>query len=511
MASNTVRACFRCRQKKIKCDTARPVCQMCFTANTPGDCIYGEDSEFPAIRLLEEKIGQLQERIVLLENYADSQSVLLQNPYSSSSGSQAQQALEIACRALPPATAQELLRSFTDNAPEVGFFLHMPRFLERAAQPHTGLPKHALTLMTAARLLGAYCSTDASLHSLQPQLLAFTLKDLSAALVEINPPAVLDILQAEVLLAHYFFSTNRTVEGVYHMDAASAIVLANRLHKIRSTRDLPMLDSRDDIEEGERINAFWNTFILDRCWSYVLGRSPLLADEETKGTGIDTPWPLNIEAYENHALPAEWRGLRTVQRFIFDAQFSNIEQSPLALHAKAAALYSEARRLATQFHSYALPPGWTELDRRIGQFIQSLPSLDGVQPAQRALASKMLVVHMLAYGATIELQAPLEPRGIGTSRVLALAFDAVNILNQNGIRDRALVDPMVGVVLASAANIFARTLRARRQSTAASGPSEVSVFLMALAQVRSALDSWGRRSAYIRNQHIRVAALIEGV
>ena len=196
-------------------------------------------------------------------------------------------------------TVRSSTRSFCSHAPDFGFFLHLPRFQEQTVLPHITLSHHELALITATRLVGAYLSTDSGAQELQPKLLTHTLKDLSVALAELDPAGTLNLLQTEILLAHYFFSTNRTFEAVYHMDAASAIVLANGFHKIRSTRSPPRLESRDDIEEGERINAFWNTFILDRCWSPVLGRTPILGDEEMKGTGIDTPWPLNIETYED--------------------------------------------------------------------------------------------------------------------------------------------------------------------------------------------------------------------
>lgn len=55
--------------------------------------------------------------------------------------------------------------------------------------------------------------------------------------------------------------------------------------------------------------------------------------------------------FVQHPLPVEWRGLRTVQKFVQDSHFLNMERSPLALHAKAAALYSEARRVASQFRT----------------------------------------------------------------------------------------------------------------------------------------------------------------
>ena len=188
--------------------------------------------------------------------------------------------------------------------------MHVPRFLQRtSASSLPTAPRHARTLMNAVYLLGAYFSSDTGLQNLQGELLAYTLQDLSAALIDLTPPAIIDILQAEVLLTYYFFSNNRTVEGVYHMDAASAIVLASRLHQIRSARysaiaggtpsRYQLIPTADPVEEGQRLNAFWTTFILDRNWSMALGRTPVLTDEERKGTEVDSPWPRSIETYEN--------------------------------------------------------------------------------------------------------------------------------------------------------------------------------------------------------------------
>ena len=71
--------------------------------------------------------------------------------------------------------------------------------------------------------------------------------------------------------------------------------------------------------------------------------------------------------------------------------------------------------------------------------------LAGAQPAHRALASRMLVVYMLAHGAAIELQRLLEHHGVGANRAVTYAFGAVSVLSLVGVHDCALVDPMVGV------------------------------------------------------------------
>lgn len=108
-------------------------------------------------------------------------------------------------------------------------------------------------------------------------------------------------IQAQVLIATYFFSNNRVGEGNYFVMHAVATALAAGLHKIRSTNgDLrstltPPLNST---EEGERILAAWTVFILDRSWAANLGQTPhMTLSADHLEDSLDTPWPLDIESY----------------------------------------------------------------------------------------------------------------------------------------------------------------------------------------------------------------------
>lgn len=56
-------------------------------------------------------------------------------------------------------------------------------------------------------------------------------------------------------------------------------------------------EPRDQIEEGERINAFWVSFAQDRVWAVVLGVPTAIFDVDGV-TQIDTPWPLDMDVYE---------------------------------------------------------------------------------------------------------------------------------------------------------------------------------------------------------------------
>ena len=134
--------------------------------------------------------------------------------------------------------------------------------------------------------------------------------------IECKQYSLIQIIQAEVMLAHYFFCMGRLVEGKYHTSVALAHVLSARLHKIRSETSVakesdPLADSQEDgIEEGERINAFWTVYALEKEWANVSGSpSPRTAQDEPSFTVdvIDTPWPLDIDAYEVVGKPVSFR------------------------------------------------------------------------------------------------------------------------------------------------------------------------------------------------------------
>ncbi|KAH9925721.1 uncharacterized protein B0H18DRAFT_876938 [Fomitopsis serialis] len=441
-----------------RCDAARPTCQQCVKANTPTECVYGQGAETSGIQLLEERISRLQGRIRFLESNTAGP-VLLHDPYPQARTSQSATPANRERRVLPPATTQALMRSFSSGASQVGFFLHVSRFLQRtSALPLSTSPTHASTLINAVYLLGAYFSTDINLQTLQEDFLAYAMEDLSSTLVDLQPAAIMDVLQAEVLLAYYFFCNNRTVEGVYHMDAASAIVLASRLHQIRSARyaavagdassRYQLTPPTDPIDEGQRINAFWVTFILDRNWSIALGRTTVLTDDEPRGTEIDTPWPRCIEMYES---------------------------SPAAMHAKASVLYSAAARIAAQFGTMnnVFPTDWQELINRVAQFQQAMPSMDRIHPARQDLYIKILLISLLVHCATIELHQPLEVRGTGivpNSRSLTAALAAVDVLSRINIGGIAHVDPIVGVSRSTLVDTGRAYLRRYRYTSSATPP-----------------------------------------
>lgn len=197
------------------------------------------------------------------------------------------------------------IQSFIDHASSFGFFLHFDRFLVslRASIPPTDHSPVPAALVHVVYLLGVVFSNDPVLKQQESQILTRALQSLTPAL---DPARIIYALQAEVLLSNYLFHKGRVFEGGYHSAAAVSIAVACRLHKLRSAvwpavtanAELSLPAPRDDVEEGERTMAFWNVFVLDRCWAMCLQSSSVLIQEASANMQIDTPWPLKMANYE---------------------------------------------------------------------------------------------------------------------------------------------------------------------------------------------------------------------
>ena len=127
---------------------------------------------------------------------------------------------------------------------------------------------------------------------------------------------ILQTIQTYILLATYLFVTGNYLEGRQYCNFAASLVMSCGLQKIRTEQldrgfptsidaiDLTLPEPHDQIEEGERINAFWTTFLMDRCWAIALQTPTIISDSDVYGAQIDTPWPLEMETYERVCHPA---------------------------------------------------------------------------------------------------------------------------------------------------------------------------------------------------------------
>ena len=204
--------------------------------------------------------------------------------------------------------------NFLPNASQFGFFLNVSLFRSACVLPfHLSHPyRPSPALLSTVYLLGLHLSQSDALQDHESTFRSRALQRISRALSNSHPKMFLHALQAEVLLASYFFHNGRLLEGKYHSNAAASLTISSGLYRIRRDPSytnevvgdisISLPPPNDAVDEGERINGFWAALILDKCWSVALSSPSNFTDDETLGTRIDTPWPLDDAGYEQVCL-----------------------------------------------------------------------------------------------------------------------------------------------------------------------------------------------------------------
>lgn len=141
----------------------------------------------------------------------------------------------------------------------------------------------------------------------EADFLSLALKDTATSLGSSHPDRVIHTIQAEVLLAYYFFRSGHVLETKVHAASAASLALACGLHRLRSRTSTPppadesdyLPDVKATMDEGERINAFWAVVTMYKTMSVAFG-SPrdVCGMFEAPGLSIDTPWPLDMDVYK---------------------------------------------------------------------------------------------------------------------------------------------------------------------------------------------------------------------
>lgn len=165
-------------------------------------------------------------------------------------------------------------------------------------------------------LMACYFSQLPQYASQEPYFLQRALAGISSSLQDSD--RLIQIVQASCLIAIYFFSSGRTLEGYYHSSTAARLAVSLGLHQIKSEdwyrfqpdvgsavnvaqpafmtfkSSLQLSTPRDSIEYLERIAAFWQVFAVDRAWSVASGLPAALPDDDSPRAQIVTTWPCEI-------------------------------------------------------------------------------------------------------------------------------------------------------------------------------------------------------------------------
>jgi hypothetical protein len=213
------------------------------------------------------------------------------------------------------------INAFILSCSDVGFFLNPNRWFSIRVAPDSRPQQPIITedqsnpLLWAIYAWGAKFTDDSGLDLYAQPCLKKALQLLATPpYLSINVPAVsvTHRIQAEVLVANFLFNEAQFVEARQHVAAAASLALTYGFHKIRASHipdrslmhSVPSSDSItslppsvDSVEEGERICAFWQVYVLDKTWSSVLGKPSFINETGSTQTYIDTPWPLAVEQY----------------------------------------------------------------------------------------------------------------------------------------------------------------------------------------------------------------------
>jgi len=280
------RACATCRRRKTKCDGAQPIYGQCLRAKKPEDCEYTVGNEPTQNQLLEERIRVLETRIQELTSPARANAnVTLHQPYQLTTDSAVHTMTSISSGSSlepPKEEATLFLDKFLTHASDFGFFLDQTRFRESMLLDlplgHQFRPFPALIMATY--LVGMFLAAEDTFVPREKHTLAAAIQMSAQTLSNTHPKRVMHGIQAELMLACYFFAQNRLLEGQYHLATAASTALATGVMKTSKTQsefsDLLMPPMKDVVEERERVNACWTIYFLDYAWAAALNTFPNL-------------------------------------------------------------------------------------------------------------------------------------------------------------------------------------------------------------------------------------------
>ncbi|TFK66447.1 hypothetical protein BDN72DRAFT_859913 [Pluteus cervinus] len=515
------KACGKCRELKIKCDGVKPECGPCL--NRDDDCIYGDGPMTSKMKALIEENASLKADLLVFQNAAQySASVTLHDPYpslvplepisqpspdhhqyeltpfspsstlsslpSGSSGragagtkkvlSEQRSTSSTGYEEPPYPIVQKLLDTFLPHSSQFGFFLDPNTFRESTLRVFT-LGHHSRptpALVTTVLLWGAHLShSDPSAsqeHTLLMRALRYAATDMSSD----HPNKIIQTLQAEVLLSYYFLRMSRFLEAKIHSTTAITIALECGLNKIRSSspgalpalglvQDHPMVLHHtvgDKVEEGERINAFWSAFTLHKLLTVMLQPSQNLCGIlELPSLQIDTPWPLDIESYQQEGLDPEMTGTATLVNFLQNTYPAAGGISRTAQFTKAAFLLHRAAYLSSRYSPSFQPQEYnnyrtacTAVHNVINNLRSELPPVhqpaDAIDPSTRIL----LLTHALIDASMIKLHTPFAYNAETSKQICLKSAQSIITFGGAILQDVGALNPVMGYLWMTACQVL---------------------------------------------------------
>ncbi|TFY66356.1 hypothetical protein EVG20_g4740 [Dentipellis fragilis] len=469
------------------------------------ECGYMDVQVRSKTQILEDDIIVLKARIKELENPGASPSrpILLHNPHSpeqqsptfripSSTTVFSQQEPSVSPGAdtspsrfttvpdggeyIPPETASELLDHFFAHSSQLGWFMHIGRFRSDLRLPDSDDDKPIPALVSAVYLFGAtivHRVTGSKTPVDENVLLSQALHDIGTGLTCSRSHQIVQVIQTHLLLALYHYIIGAYIEGRRQSNAAASLAISSQFHRIRSTEPsqnslgfvdivpLTVTESRDQVEEGERISGMWTAFAVDRCWAVALGAPAIISDDPVLGTRIDTPWPLDMETYERGIAYPDFRSNNTLQNFLAgNTSWPWENHSLMAQLTTASALFERATYSASCWKPglsdmNAFYASFASLDQRINEFKGQLFSLGSLEGTTSDVVRTMHNIHLFAAAASIQLHSVFSQQNPGSrDQCFASAMAIVHADDTVRVHGFLVINPLLGVIWAVACHVF---------------------------------------------------------
>ncbi|KAI0674261.1 hypothetical protein C8Q78DRAFT_989256 [Trametes maxima] len=509
-------ACLPCRKLKARCDGNKPACGRCLANGRPDDCEYAVGGEVTRSRLLEENIALLEARIKELENPSEPRSVRLHDPRGQEAvgmgssrtlipeplnmqlhppGGMPQLTGGPTSSAPTPQEIQALAQTFMAHASQLGLFLNPTKFIQALSLPRGAPGAVDDALANTVYLWGCRLSKSNTLRAKETYFANIAVQAASGATLVAQSAAsahvVLYKVQTEVLLANYFLSNGRLLEGKYHGLAAVALVTGSRFHQL----DVVKLAAggANSVTIGENIHAFWAVFALDKMWATALNMPPSIAQRGRSGIPVTTPWPLAIETYEQGIVIPRRGYTYSVHDFSRGGvDDSGEEFSRPALRVKAATLYDCALYVSSTYRPDLPNPGefntqFTTLDNTIERFHRQLAGVRNRSPDDMR---EVLVARTLTCVAAIQLHSVfVNHQPVSRQKSLAVAIASVKALDIVDITQYRYLDPIVAILWSTVGNVFLEEMRRFRRGAAQVRQEDIARIYTSLDRVVAAMTT----------------------
>lgn len=485
----------------MKCDGVKPACQQCTRARKPDECEYDDGKGKTRTQIMRETIARLECRIRELEDpeYV-SPGVTLYDPHghsrsgssASSTGSPDSSFLSVSHSPFPSGSPTSPAVAWIQNVPspsptpflsetlyyeepqsshlpisvefstlfldifaphqqQCSLGINVQRLRESLHRPPSEQPHPVL--MNSIYLWACFVSRPEPLCQQEDLYLRHVLEALPEALKSTN--RAVEVIQASCLLSMYYFANGRILEGGYHVSAAAALAIQAGLGHDAYQHDLwvPTCHFEDfDLKLGKPLNredsrvlAFWQVFVLDRCWSTFLHKPSIISDGLDARNIISCPWPQEVSDYET-GLVGRCTSIPTIRTFL-NGNLSAGGFSATALRVKASALLSQADVVIN--HTGTKQNGRfsdevANLDQTTSLFLSMLipiNQLNQVIPEER---QSLILAHTLANYAMIHLHhATAHDNSVSFAKCSRAARACVSVMKQINDQDYPFLDPVL--------------------------------------------------------------------